>query len=490
MAMDTASTGNSPAGGKPDSLKRYKSALFFLAAIAIALIVSRLPIASLGRDGQTTLAIFIFVVGLWIGEVLPVGVAAVLFCMLLLVFLGKKMPASVVFSGFSNSTIWLVIGAFLIGEATVTTGVAQRIAYLTMRLGGSSYRKVLVFLWVAQTLLGLLTPSTTVRAAMFIPIMVGIVQAYKARPDSRFAANLLIHVYWAQVLGATLWYTGSVINPQVMGILKAVTGYAPSYFVYAIWNFVPCMIFAVGTFIIIEWVMPAEKEIVAGGSMAILDTKLAEMGPMSADEWRALIFFVITVALWATEKIHGIDTAWVALVMGALLFIPNVGVLKPKALNNINWDIILLMAVALGITEIMKVVKLDIWVTNQLLAPILNPVAHLGSAGLAFGISIAVGLVHFIAASAVGETALMGPLVIKFAQLMGYNATLAALVTSRAEMNIFLFPYQVTPLLVLWGTGYLDMKKCLRCCAATFIFNVAWITAMAPVWAWTIRLIK
>ncbi|HUH66315.1 MAG TPA: SLC13 family permease [Syntrophales bacterium] len=470
--------------------KRYRAIIFFIAAILIALIVAQLPISDLPREGQITLAIFTFVVVLWIGEVLPVGVAALLFALLLPAFLGKKMPASVVFSGFANPTIWLITGAFLLGEATVTTGVAQRIAYLTMRLGGSSYRMLLIYLWLAQTLLGLLTPSTTVRAAMFIPIMIGIVQAYKARPDSRFAANLLIHVYWAQVLGATLWYTGSIINPQVMGILKAVTGYAPSYFVYVAWNVIPCAIFAVGTFLLIEWVMPPEKEIVSGGNVDFLNKKLAEMGPMSADEWKALVFFLVAIVFWATEKIHRIDTATVALVVGALLFLPNVGVLKPKSLNNINWDIILLMAVALGITEIMKVAKLDIWVTSRLLAPILNPVAALGSAGLAFGISIAVGLIHFIAASAAGETALVAPLVLKFAHVSGYDTILAALVTDRAEMNVFLFPYQVTPLLVLWGTGYIDMKKCLRCSIATCIFNIVWITAMAPLWSWSIRLLK
>jgi hypothetical protein len=74
---------------------------------------------------------------------------------------------------------------------------------------------------------------------------------------------------------------------------------------------------------------------------------------------------------------------------------------------------------------------------------------------------------------------------VKFSQLSGYNTALAALATSRAEMNIFLFPYQVAPLIVLWGTGYMDMKKCLRTTVATTIFNIAWITAMGPVWAWT-----
>ena len=472
-------------------LKRYRAILWFVAAIVLSVAVAQFPILSLGREGHLTFAVFVFVVIIWVGEVLPVGVASVLFCMILVVLLGKTMPPSIAFSGFTNSALWLMVGAFLLGEATVRTGVAQRIAFLTMRLGGSSYTMVLVFLWLTHAVLGMLTPSGTVRVAMFIPIMAGIVEAHKAKPNSNFSANLLLHVYWGSILGSTLWYTGTNINPQVMGILKAVSGYAPSYLTWTVWNLIPCAVFGVVTFIIIQWIMPVEKEIThTAGDTRILDKKLAEMGPMSADEWKALLFFLVAVVLWATEKIHHVDTAWVALGIGGLLFLPGLGVLKPNALNTISWDTILLLATALGITEIMRVVKLDIWVTNVLLAPILDPLAAFGPAGLALGITLAVGLVHFIVASASGETALMGPLVIRFAHLRGYDAGLAAIVCARAEMNVFVFPYQVTPLVVLWGTGYMDMKKCLRGFGVMCIWNIVWITGMAPVWTWVMHLVR
>lgn len=199
------------------------------------------------------------------------------------------------------------------------------------------------------------------------------------------------------------------------------------------------------------------------------------------------VFFLAAIALWASEKLHGIDTAWVAMGVGALLFVPGIGVLKPKSLNNISWDTILLVAVALGITEIMKLVRLDIWVTNVLLAPILDPLAAYGPAGLALGVTIAVALVHFIVAAAAGETALMGPLVIRFAHLRGYDPMLAAMACVRGELNVFLFPYQVTPLLVLWGTGYMDMKRCVKSFGIFSIWNIVWITGMAPLWTWAMH---
>ena len=263
MTPDTAvsTPSKAPAPMRPVTVKRYRAPVLFLAAIAASLIVSQIPIASLSRDAHIAFSLFTFLIVLWVGEVLPIGVSAVMFCMALVIFLGKRMPPLIVFSGFASPSLWLTVGALLFGEAAVATGVVYRIAYLTMRLGKASHTRVLIFIWITQTILGLLVPSTTVRAAMFIPIIVAIVNAYKAPSDSRFAANLLLHVFWSNNLGALLWYTGLTQTPQIMGILKSITGYGPSYLVYVVWNIIPCMVFGVCLFFIIQWIMPPEKNI-------------------------------------------------------------------------------------------------------------------------------------------------------------------------------------------------------------------------------------
>jgi di/tricarboxylate transporter len=325
---------------------------------------------------------------------------------------------------------------------------------------------------------------------MFIPIIVAVVNAYRAPSDSRFAANLVLHVLWANNLSALLWYTALTQTPQIMGMLKSITGYGPSYLVYVVWNFVPCIIFGVCLFFIVQWIMPAEKTITQAQQLDMLDQKLAEMGKMSAPQWTALIFFMAAVILWATEPFHHIDSAWVAFGLGGLLFMPGLGVLNKGALTKINWDVILLMAVAISFTGIMKEVKLDLWLIRQILTPILNPFVRFGNCGLSFGLAIIAGLLKFILSSSMGETALLAPIVIKYAHMMGYNSIIAALVTSRAELCLNLFPYQGLTLIVLWGTGYMDIRKCLKAFSVTSAFVIIWLVAMTPIWEWTINLVK
>jgi len=326
---------------------------------------------------------------------------------------------------------------------------------------------------------------------MFIPIMGGILAAYGASTNSRFAANLLMHVYWGSILGSTLWYTGSNINPTAMGNLESVIGYSPSFAVWFVWQIFPCLVMAAGSFVLIQLVLPPEKEIIAhAGSITAIDEKLKEMGPMTTAEKKALAFFALAVVLWITEPFHGIDTAWVAILVGILLFLPGVGVLGEKAIKNISWDTILLLGIALGIDGIMKAVRLDTWLTKSLLSPILDPLISIGPIGLALGITLFVFVVHFLIASAAATTAILSPLLVQYAHLKGVSVTLAAMVAARSAMNVFIFPYQTTMFIILWGTGYMNMKQCLRGFGIMAVWQLIWICLMAPYWDWIMNVIR
>jgi anion transporter len=443
--------------------------------------VQIIPIG-LEANAHMTLSVIAFVVCLWVFEIMPIGVAALFIPVLLIVLLGEKaMPAKTAFAGFTNSTLWLMIGAFLLGEAMVSSNAAKRVAYNIMKLGGSSYTRIIILFWIAGTVLGALVPSGTVRVAIFIPIMIGIVAAYEAPASSRFSCNLLLHVYWSSIAGSTLWYTGTNMNPTAMGIAEGITGYLPGYFTWFAWMLLPTIVLAVGCFIIAQLVMKPEKEILSNlASVDVIKQELNALGRISGAEIRAIVFFLLAVVLWVTESLHGISTAWVAILVAMLLFVPKIGVLNPKSIAKVSWDTILLLGVALGFGSIIGAVGLDVWLTENLLTPVLTPFAGMGMLGFAFGIALIVGLFHFLMASASAETAMLTPLIANFANSIGGNVTVVSNIVARAAQNIFVFPYQTLPLVVLWGTGFMDMKKCLKSMGAIAVFNLAWASLLGP----------
>jgi len=465
------------------------SLLWILGGALLAWIVSVLPI-DLGSMGKTTLGIFVFTIVLWVGDVVPTGIAAVVWAGLLVLSFGKAMPAATIFSGFTSDTIWLMIGAFLIGQATTETGLAKRIAYTLMVRGGASYGRAIIYMWIAMFVVGAFVPSATVRVAIFIPIMYAIGAAFNVQRDKTFAANLFLNVYWSSTAAEGLWYTASVPNVISFGILQQLTGYHQTWIGWLIIQIIPVALFTIGTYLITNLVFrPRAVDVDSATSKEALSKELAGLGPTSPAEWRAGTFFALAAILWALEPVIHLPNAWTAAFIGAALFIPGIGVLDEKSLNRISWNSVLLMGLALGIGGVMSVAKVDTFFLAHLLNPIFAPLAGFGSMGLAFGIGVFSFIFHFIIPSGAAQAGALSPLIIKFAMAAGFDPRVAAFVIPRSVV-LFLFPYESVPIMILWGTGFLDMKRCIVSMAVMSGFMLIWMTLMAPYWGWISHLLN
>ena len=125
-------------------------------------------------------AILALVVVWWVSEAIPIPVTALLGVALVALLEATPTPpegdaaTDVVFATFSDDTIFLFIGSFIIAEAMVVHGLHRRLAFrvLSMKaVGGSTYRIILAF-----GLIGALTSpvmSNTAGAAMMLPIALG-----------------------------------------------------------------------------------------------------------------------------------------------------------------------------------------------------------------------------------------------------------------------------------------------------------------------------
>jgi len=78
---------------------------------------------------------------------------------------------------------------------------------------------------------------------------------------------------------------------------------------------------SIALYFVMVKMMPPETDEVVGGEAAIRKA-LAELGPMSAAEWRLLAVSLALLALWATEGIlHRFDTSTTTITAVALMFV-------------------------------------------------------------------------------------------------------------------------------------------------------------------------
>ena len=123
--------------------------------------------------------------------------------------------------------------------------------------------------------------------------------------------------------------------------------------------------------------------------------------------------------------------------------------------------------------------------------PILGPAVGQGPVVMVLAIVLVVAIVHFFLAGGIAETSAMTPIVVNFVVSAGGNGILAAIAVARTAQDCVLFPFQSLPANVLYGTGYIDMKRFVFLSGITSAFNcLVWNVAMVPYWNWVTMFIS
>ncbi len=117
-----------------------------------------------------------------------------------------------VFSGFGSASVVIILAAFIITGAINQTGLGQRLGNLLLRYGGTSQRRLLVFLTFAAGLLSLFM-NNVAAAAVLMPIAMNAARRIKISPT-----QVLLPMAFATQLGgmATLLTTSNVVVASIL----------------------------------------------------------------------------------------------------------------------------------------------------------------------------------------------------------------------------------------------------------------------------------
>jgi len=194
-----------------------------LALIAIIIMAVKPFSANLNGTAQLMLGGIVISLSIWIFKPFNLSYSAGgLFLACFALALGLK-PA-VVFSGFTQSAIWTLVPALFFGFTLQKTGLGKRIALAIIRLFKPSYFS-LVFAWVLiGVILSLLTPSSTVRVAIMIPIAVQCCELCKLEKNSKGNSLILLTAFGMAIIPGSGWMSGVLWGPIISGMINSVPG--------------------------------------------------------------------------------------------------------------------------------------------------------------------------------------------------------------------------------------------------------------------------
>jgi sodium-dependent dicarboxylate transporter 2/3/5 len=339
------------------------------AAALVAVILLPQP-AGLSIAGQHMLGIFAFAVIVWMTEAVEYAASSVMLVALMAFLLGTAPdPAhpdhilgtsgalSAAMDGFTNPAVVLIAASLVIATAMTVTELDKRLAFIVISLIGTSRSRLLIGTIVVMAILAFFIPTASARVACLVPIILGMISGLGMEKKSRVAGMLMMSIVYLSLIWAMGIATGAAQNVYVNALMDRTIHVRISWIDWLMVGAPYSIAMSIALyFILMKMMAPTAAE--ATGSKALTPAALdLKLGPLSAEQIRLLVFSVVLLGFWATEKrLHSFDSSSVAIAAVALMLMPKIGVISWRQVQSrIPWGILIQLGVGVGLgTALLK----------------------------------------------------------------------------------------------------------------------------------------
>jgi L-tartrate/succinate antiporter len=391
-------------------------------------------------------------------------------------------------SGFANSTVWLIFGAFMFALGYEKTGLGRRIALMLVKAMGRKTLTLGYAVVIADTIMAPFTPSSTARSGGTIyPVIKNLPPLYDSKPDDPSMRRMGSYLMWVAIsatcITSSLFLTGLAPNLLAVELVRKTSQIEIAWIDWFKY-FAPVGILLLATLpLLAYWIYPPEvKEGAAVQSWA--GSELEKMGSLSRREITLAILVLFALVLWIFRS-DDVNATTAALIIISLMLLTNVVTWNDITKNAAAWNTLAwfatLVALADGLTRVGFVKWFAQTVATQL-------------SGTSPAIAVAMLLLinffgHYLFASVTAHVTAMIPVLLAVASTIpGVNMhTLSLGLCLQLGIMGILTPYASGPSPVYYGSGYLPAADYWRL-GAIFgaIFFVVFLTIGVP-WMLFIR---
>lgn len=467
---------------------------FGLIVAPAALIILLLVPLPLSSNQQMLAALMAFVFIAWITEPVSIPVTSLL-ALGMAVLLGipevdiaaGESAQKFVYSAFSSSTIFLVLGGFILARAMTVHGLDKRFALFVLSIPGvakSTLRVAIAFGLIAALISAFVSNSAA--AAMLLPIGVGIVRALGPElkeltgienpSRTRFATMVMLMIAYGASVGGLLTPIGSTANVVGLGFLEQQIGVSVGFVDWFLMTApLSAVLFVVMCIVLYLFNRPETRKL--PGAQEYVREQKSQLGSWTKGEVNTLCAFGLGIILWIGPSVladsalgksslswfTSIDIGTAAILAACLLFVLPVSwkdrefTLSWPQAAKIDWGTIILVGTGLVLGALMD---------NTGLAEVVG-VAVVDGLGLEGTVSVTIlsVLLAIVISEMASNTAAVGvvaPIIIPIASAVGMDPTLPVLAAIFGASCGFMLPVSTPPNAIVYGSGMVPILRMFR----------------------------
>ena len=434
-----------------------------LIPVILGIIIALLPVPQgLTVTAWQYFAIFSAVILALILEPIPAAAIGFIgvFLVAVLGLAGPKPSDSIrwALSGFSNTTVWLIFGAFMFALGYEKTGLGRRIALVLVNLLGKSTLGLGYAIAFSDLIIAPFTPSNTARSGGTIfPIIRNIPGLYGSAPGET-SRKIGAYIMWTAL--ATTCVTSSMfitsLAPNLLA-LELVNKTAKISISWTEWfiGFLPVgvILFSVLPYLIYKIYPPEIKSSADVQSWA--SQELGKIGKFTRKELVMALLATLALILW----IFGgsvVDATTAAGVVISLMVITGIVKWDDILSNKAAWNVLVWFATLVAMADGLNKVGFVTWFaksTSALLVGMSPLVIMISLVAIFF-------VVHYMFASITAHVTAVLPVMLAAGALVpGIPVKVFALLLcySLGIMGV-ISPYATGPSPVYFGSGYVSRR--------------------------------
>jgi L-tartrate/succinate antiporter len=382
-------------------------------------------------------------------------------------------------SGFSNSTVWLIFGAFMFALGYEKTGLGKRLALLLVQRMGHSTLMLGYAIAFADTVLAPFTPSNTARSAgTLYPILSNLPMLYDSKPNDPSYRRIGAYIMWVAIAStcvtSSMFLTALAPNLLAVELAKKTAGIELGWTQWFI-AFAPVGLLLVALVPLLSyWLYP--PEIKRGLQVPLwAGQELAKMGSLTGREILLGVLVLLALMLWIFAA-DSINPTTVALIVISLMLLLKVVTWGDVIANKAAWNTLAWFATLVALADGLNRTGFVKWFASTIAAHLsgFSPIEAM------IALLVVFYLVHYLFASVTAHVTAMLPVMLAAGSTVpGINMSqFALLLCLTLGLMGIITPYGTGPSPVYYGSGYLPSSDWWRLGA---IFGLIYLIAFAVI---------
>ena len=361
-------------------------------------------------------------------------------------------------SGFSNTTVWLIFGAFMFAMGYDKTGLGRRIALILVKKLGRKTLGLGYAITFSDLILAPFTPSNTARSGGTIfPIIRNLPGLYGSSPGEtsrKIGAYIMWTAFAATCVTSSMFITSLAPNLLALDLVSKTVKISISWTEWFV-GFLPVgiILILILPYLVYKIYPPEIKSSEEIPSWA--SQELDKLGKFSRKELVMALLAVLALALWIFGG-NFIDATTAAGFVISLMIITGTVTWDDILANKQAWNVLVWFATLVALADGLNKVGFVTWFAKSMAALLtgMSPIVVMVVLVVIFFI------VHYMFASLTAHTTAILPVMLAagaaipglpvktFALLLCYSLGIMGVIT----------PYATGPGPVYYGSGYISRK--------------------------------